>query len=226
MKWDTIIFDLDGTLLNSLEDIKNSADHTMRELGFPQKTSEEIKGAVGNGVVHLISCCLPPAFREDMILLDRAVQTFKGHYVLHSQEQTVPYEGVEGFLDRILAHGSKTAVVSNKPDEAAQKVVRHFFGDRITYITGEREGVSRKPAPDLIYEAMRSLGSSPLDTVYIGDSEVDVLTARNAGLPVILVTWGYRDREMLETLKADHIVDDLDELASLLLSDDTKPAHS
>lgn len=219
MWWNTIIFDLDGTLLNSLNDIANSANHTMRKLGFPERSLKEIKAGVGNGVAHLIECCLPEEQKKDKETAEKAVEEFRRHYVLHSTDETAPYDGIEGLLDNLAQKGLKTAVVSNKPDEAAQKVVRSYFGDKITYISGEREGVRRKPAPDLIYEAMEFLGSSAGDSVYVGDSEVDVLTARNAGLPVILVSWGYRSKEMLETLHADHMVDEPGELEQLLLGE-------
>lgn len=217
MDWDTIIFDLDGTLLNSLEDIRDSANYTMRQMGFPEKNREEIKMAVGNGVRHLITCCLPQEEKEDEEVFERTLRIFREYYLAHSQDKTAPYDGAGEHLRRLYEAGLKIAVVSNKPNEAAQKTVRHFFGDCITYISGEREGFSRKPAPDLINEAMRFLNSDNADSVYVGDSEVDVLTARNAGLPVILVSWGYRNREMLETLQPDYLVDNFDELTSLIL---------
>lgn len=220
MKWDTIIFDLDGTLLNSLEDIRNSANYTMRELGFPEKSTEEIKGVIGKGVAYLIESCLPPELKENQVVFNRAAQTFREHYFLHAEEKTAPYDGAEAFLKRLRGYGLKTAVVSNKPDEVAQKVVRRFFGDAIAYISGERKGVDKKPAPDLIYEAMKSLDSAPENAVYIGDSEVDVLTARNASLPVILVTWGYRERAALEVLEAEYMADDFEELISLLVPEE------
>ncbi len=217
MSWNTIIFDLDGTLLNSLEDIRDSANYTMRQMGFPEMDREEIKRAVGNGVRHLLTCCIPQEDRENEKVLERALPIFQEYYLAHSQDKTAPYDGAGEHLRRLHEQGLKIAVVSNKPDGAAQKTVRHFLGDCITYISGEKEGFRRKPAPDLINEAMCFLNSDNADSVYVGDSEVDVLTARNAGLPVILVSWGYRNREMLETLQPDYLVDDFDELTSLIL---------
>lgn len=213
----TIIFDLDGTLLNSLEDIRDSVNHTMRQMGFPEKDREEIKMAVGNGVRHLLACCIPKGEKDDEKVLDQALQIFRKYYLEHSQEKTVPYDGACGHLRCLYEHGLKIAVVSNKPDDVAQKTVRHFFGDWITYISGEKEGFRRKPAPDLIKDAICFLGSDNEAVVYIGDSEVDVLTAKNAGIPVILVSWGYRNREKLEKLQPDYLVDDFDELTSLIL---------
>lgn len=219
MKWNTIIYDLDGTLIYSLEDIRDSANYTMRQMGFPEKDIEEIKMAVGNGVRHLLSCCIPQDEKKDEKVFEQALQIFRKYYLGHSEDKTAPYGGVPGHLRCLFGQGLKIAVVSNKPDEAAQKTVRHFFGDWVTYISGEKEGFRRKPAPDLVKEAMRFLNSDKEDTVYIGDSEVDVLTAQNAGIPVILVSWGYRSREDLEKLQPDYLVDDLDELTSLILQE-------
>lgn len=218
MNWNTIIYDLDGTLLNSLEDIRDSANYTMRKLGFPEKDHEEIKSAVGNGVRHLITSCIPQERNTDEETLEQALRIFRQYYFLHSQDKTMPYEGARGHLCRLGGEGIKMAVISNKPDEAAQKVVRHFFGDCIAYISGEKEGVRRKPAPDLIQEALCFLDSETARAVYVGDSEVDALTARNAGIPVILVSWGFRNRETLETLEPDYLVDNFDELTSLILT--------
>lgn len=217
MKWNTIIYDLDGTLLNSLEDIRDSANYTMRQMGFPEKDREEIKMAVGNGVRHLLECCIPRDAKKDEKVFEQALQIFRKYYLEHSQDKTAPYDGVCEHLRCLYEQGLKIAVVSNKPNEAAQKTVRHFFGDWIKYISGEKEGFRRKPAPDLIKDAMCFLNSDKEDTVYIGDSEVDALTAQNAGIPVILVSWGYRGREKLEKLQPDYLVDDLDELTSLIL---------
>lgn len=216
MSWNTIIFDLDGTLLNSLEDIRDSANYTMRKMGFPEKNCEEIKNAIGNGVRHLLTRCIPQEMETDDKILEQALQIFRQYYFLHSQDKTVPYEGARGHLRCLDERGLKMAVISNKPDEAAQKVVRHFFGDHIRYISGEKEGIRRKPAPDLIQEALRFLNDDTSHAVYVGDSEVDVLTARNAGIPVILVSWGFRKREALEALKPDYLVDNFDELTTLI----------
>lgn len=217
MGWNTIIYDLDGTLLNSLDDIRDSANYTMRQMGVSEKSKDEIKMAVGNGVKNLLTCCLPEE-RKDEKTLEQALQIFREHYFIHSQDKTAPYNGACAHLQCLQEQGLKMAVVSNKPDEAAQGVVRHFFGDWISYVSGERKGMRRKPAPDLIREAMRTLNSDGAGAVYVGDTEVDVLTARNAGLPVILVSWGYRSRETLEPLQADYLVDSFEELTSLILA--------
>lgn len=216
MSWNTIIYDLDGTLLNSLDDIRDSANYTMRQMGVSEKSKDEIKMAVGNGVKNLLTCCLPEK-KGDEKALEQALRIFREHYFIHSQDKTAPYSGACAHLQRLQEQGLKMAVVSNKPNEAAQKVVRHFFGDWVSYVSGEREGMRRKPAPDLIQEAMRTLNSDNAGAVYVGDTEVDVLTARNAGLPVILVSWGYRSREALEPLQADYLVDSFEELTSLIL---------
>lgn len=218
MSWNTIIFDLDGTLLNSLEDIRDSANYTMRKMGFPEKNCEEIKNAIGNGVRHLLTSCIPQGMKTDDKILEQALQIFRQYYFLHSQDKTMPYEGAHGHLRCLDERGLKMAVISNKPDETAQKVVRHFFGDHIRYISGEKEGIRRKPAPDLIQEALRFLNDDTAHAVYVGDSEVDVLTARNAGIPVILVSWGFRKRETLEALEPNYLVDNFDELTTLIFA--------
>ncbi|WP_270395523.1 HAD family hydrolase [Mediterraneibacter massiliensis] len=220
MKWDTIIFDLDGTLLNSLKDIANSANYTMGKLGFPEKEIEEIKGVIGKGAAYLLDSCLPLEQKENRTVFNRALQIFKEHYFLHGEENTIPYKGAEAFLKDFQKRGMKMAVVSNKPDEVAQKIVRRFFGDSISCIFGEKSGIAKKPAPDLVYAALKSLDSDRTGAVYIGDSEVDVLTAKNAGLPVILVTWGYRDKKILKTLGAEYMVDDFEELSTLLIKEE------
>lgn len=217
MRWNTIIFDLDGTLLNSLEDIRNSVNYTMRQIGVPEKTSDEVKAAVGNGVKHLIKCCLPLDLREDKEVFERAFKIFNKHYLIHSEDKTCPYKGAKKFLEKLHIYGLKTAVVTNKPDKVAQKVVHSFLGELITYVSGEKEGIDRKPAPDLVFDSIHFLHSDKTSCVYIGDSEVDILTAKNAGIPVVLVSWGYRDKKFLESFQPEYLVDDFDMLTSVLI---------
>lgn len=191
----TYIFDLDGTLLNTLTDLAGATNHALRIHGMPVHTEEAVRGFVGNGVKKLIERAVPggeanPAFEE-------VYRTFREYYLEHSLDNTRPYPGIMDVLAELKARGKKLAVVSNKFCTATEELCRHFFGDYITVAIGEREGIRRKPWPDTVVEAMNRLGTGREGTVYIGDSDVDIATARNSGLPCISVLWGFRGREFL-----------------------------
>ena len=191
----TYIFDLDGTLLNTLTDLAGATNHALRIHGMPVHTEEAVRGFVGNGVKKLIERAVPggeanPAFEE-------VYRTFREYYLEHSLDNTRPYPGIMDMLAELKARGKKMAVVSNKFCTATEELCRHFFGDYITVAIGEREGIRRKPWPDTVVEAMNRLGTGREGTVYIGDSDVDIATARNSGLPCISVLWGFRGREFL-----------------------------
>ncbi len=191
----TYIFDLDGTLLNTLTDLAGATNHALRTHGMPVHTEEAVRGFVGNGVKKLIERAVPggeanPAFEE-------VYRTFREYYLEHSLDNTKPYPGIMDMLAELKVRGRKMAVVSNKFCTATEELCRHFFGDYITVAIGEREGIRRKPWPDTVIEAMNRLGTGREGTVYIGDSDVDIATARNSGLPCISVLWGFRGREFL-----------------------------
>jgi len=191
----TYIFDLDGTLLSTLNDLAMSCNFALRTSGMPERTVEEIRQFVGNGVRKLMERAVPGGTANAMF--DAAYSAFRRHYMEHGLDTTVPYPGVTEMLHRLKAEGKKLAVVSNKFDMATKQLCRHFFGDCIDVAIGEREGIRKKPAPDTVEEALRQLGSSVADAVYIGDSDVDIQTARNCGMPCISVLWGFRDKEFL-----------------------------
>ncbi len=214
MKYNTIVFDLDGTLLNTLPDMKASVNHTLSHFGFPERTMDEIRSFVGNGIPKLIERSVPAGTDEKTV--SECLAFFKVYYTEHSLDETRPYEGIIPLLDKIAEAGIKTAVVTNKMQIAAEKVVKHFFGSRINVIIGQTPGLPDKPAPQGVWLALEKLGSAKSDAVYIGDSEVDCMTAHNAELPAIGVTWGFRSRKVLEENNAEYIIDTPESILSVL----------
>lgn len=197
MKYNTYIFDLDGTLLDTLGDLATSVNYALRVHGMPEHSLEAVRRFVGNGVRLLMERAVPggagnPCFEE-------AFATFREHYMEHSLDTTRPYEGIPETLAALKAGGCRIAVVSNKMMAATEALCRHFFPDTVEVAIGEHEaeGIRRKPAPDTVYEALRRLGVAKDGAVYVGDSDVDILTARHASLPCVSVLWGFRDREFL-----------------------------
>ncbi len=205
MQYNTVIFDLDGTLLDTLDDLSDSLNHTLTEVGAPTLTKEQVRRYVGNGMARLIELALPGG-RDDP-RYDRTLETMQAYYKAHNQIKTAPYPGVVELLDELRRRGYALAVVSNKPDTSVKPLVKHYFGDAIPVAIGQRPDVRRKPAPDAVEEALRQLGRDRVEAVYVGDSEVDLATARNAGMDCISVTWGFRDREVLESAGATRYAD-------------------
>ena len=192
---DTVIFDLDGTLLDTLEDLTDSVNHAMEKFGFPVHTIEEIRTFVGNGAPKLLERSIPDGVANPDY--EAALTAFKAHYAEHCEDKTGPYEGVPEMLGGLKEQGYHLAVVSNKFDGAVKKLCKKYFGEFISVSIGESEEVKRKPAPDTVYRALRELGCDASHAVYVGDSEVDIQTAKNASLPCISVTWGFRTEEKL-----------------------------
>ena len=195
MKYQTYIFDLDGTLLDSLTDLELSCNYALRTNGMPERTLEEVRMFVGNGVKKLMERAVPNGL--DNPLFDKTYQDFRQHYMIHNLDHTHPYAGIEEMLRKLIEAGRYVAVVSNKFYAATQELVAYFFGDKITVAIGERENIRKKPAPDTVNEALRQLGVDRETAVYIGDSDVDVMTAKNSGMPCISVLWGFRSRQFL-----------------------------
>lgn len=204
-----IIWDLDGTLLDSLEDLKDAVNHTLQQYGLPQRTLEEIRCFVGNGAKRLIALSLPGKKNDPDV--DRVLADYQAYYQDHSQIKTKPYDGVLTALEK-LGQKYPLAVVSNKPDGAVKDLCRKYLPG--VYALGETPDCPRKPAPDMVYKAMKELGVDRC--VYVGDSEVDVLTAKNAGVPCLSVLWGFRDRKTLEEAGAKYFCDDTGELPQVL----------
>ncbi len=191
----TYIFDLDGTLLDTLGDLAASTNYALRQYGMAEHSIDDIRRFVGNGVGKLIERAVPGGLENPQF--EDVLATFRKHYMEHSLDTTCPYPGVEDLLRELRAKGCRVAVVSNKFYNATRELCRHFFADTVEVAIGEREDIRRKPAPDTVFEALRQLGVTTDDAVYIGDSDVDVATARNAGIPCISVLWGFRDRDFL-----------------------------
>ena len=193
--FDTYIFDLDGTLLATLDDLAASCNFALRNNAMPERSLDEVRRFVGNGVKKLMERAVPDGF--DNPLFEKAFADFRQHYMEHSLDTTQPYPGVMEMLAQLKARGKKVAVVSNKFYAATQSLCRHFFGSLVDVAIGEREDIRKKPAPDTVNEALRQLDADRDRAVYIGDSDVDVMTARNSGMPCISVLWGFRDRDFL-----------------------------
>ena len=190
-----VIFDLDGTLLDTIADLAAAANAALQANGFPVRTQEECQRFVGNGVRVLMERAVPGGVANPKF--EKALADFRAHYMVHSLDTTMPYPGVLDMLAELKRRGKRMAVVSNKFYAATQELCRHFFGDSIEVAIGEREGIRKKPAPDTVEEALRQLGVGKQGAVYVGDSDVDVATAANSGLPCISVLWGFRDRDFL-----------------------------
>lgn len=196
-----IIWDMDGTLMDTLQDLAVAVNHALRKYNMPERTMEQIRRSVGNGVRRLVMLSVPegehnPQFQD-------VFDEFRSWYLLHCEDHTVPYEGIQEVLHELKAAGYRMAIVSNKLQEGIDELHRRWFADTIDVAIGERPGIARKPAADMVHLAMRELGATVQDSVYIGDSDVDLATARNSGLPCISVLWGFRTREELLQAGAD-----------------------
>lgn len=195
-----LIFDMDGTILYTLEDLMNSTNYALLEYGYPIRTLDEVRQFVGNGIHKLVERAVPEGTPKDRI--EDVFETLEKHYKIHCMDTTKPYNGIIDLLKKLREKGFQTAVVSNKVDFAVQDLVDDFFRGLFDIAIGEREGVRKKPAPDSVYEVMKAFHLAKEDVVYIGDSDVDFETAKNAGVDYILVEWGFRDRSFLESLGA------------------------
>ncbi len=215
MAYKLAIFDLDGTILDTLEDLADAMNYALGEHGYPGRTIEEVRRFVGNGIRKLIERAVPAGLAKEEI--DRVHETFSAYYQQHCADKTRPYEGVPPLLERLRAAGCLTAVVSNKADAAVQPLCRRYYNGLFDYAVGERTGIRRKPDPDSVQEVLRRLQVEAADAVYIGDSEVDIQTAKNAGLDSIIVTWGFRDRDYLESQGGRRFVDRPEEIEQIIL---------
>lgn len=205
MRFDTVIFDLDGTILDTLDDLRDSVNFALKNNNLPCRSTEEIRAFVGNGIRLLIERAVPQ--NTEKAVVDKCFDDFKAHYKNNSANLTKPYNGVIAVLNQLKDKGIKLAVVSNKADFAVQTLVKKYFNGIFDFSVGEKEGIRRKPFPDSVFNAMEYLGADKNTTVYVGDSEVDVETAFNSGIPCIAVTWGFRDKAVLENLNPEYIVE-------------------
>ena len=212
-QFNTYIFDLDGTLLYTLDDLTASTNHAMRQLGFKEHTTEEVRSMVGNGIKKLIERAVPEGTSGH--LYEKAYNEFISHYLQHSLDTTRPYPGIMEMLKSLKDKGVQMAVVSNKYCKATESLCRTFFNEYISVAIGESENIRKKPAPDTVLEAMKRLGANRESTVYVGDSEVDIATARNCGIPCISVLWGFRDKDFLLKNGATILAENPDEILSI-----------
>ncbi|TAH66936.1 MAG: HAD-IIIA family hydrolase [Anaerolineaceae bacterium] len=214
MKYDTIIFDLDGTLLNTLDDLKDSLNFALEKYGYQERTLEEVRSFVGNGVRKLVQRSLPLHSSEKEV--EQCLATFTAHYNENMQNKTRPYDGIMELLLHLDRCNYKLAIVSNKFDTAVKELAKEYFSDFINIAIGDSSKVKRKPAPDAVYKAIDNLGSDIKKTIYVGDSETDVQTAKNAGIPCVGVTWGFRTREVLRNEGAEYLIDTPKELLTII----------
>lgn len=214
MKYNCVVFDLDGTLLDTLGDLRDSVNFALSKNNLPQRTTEEIKAFVGNGIRLLIERSVPE--NTKLSLVDKCFEDFKAHYKANSANLTKTYDGINELLSILKSRGVKLAVVSNKADFAVKILVEGYFPDVFDCAVGEKEGVKRKPAPDTVFAVIDELNVNKNEVVYIGDSEVDIQTSKNADIPCISVTWGFRDKEVLEKLCPEYIVDSPEEILNLI----------
>ena len=193
----TYIFDLDGTLLDTLDDLASAVNYALRTYGMPEHSRDAIRRFVGNGVRILMIRAVPDG--EQNPKFEEVFETFRKYYMQHSLDTTRPYDGIPEMLAALRQRGCRLAVVSNKFDAATKELCKHFFPNTIEVAVGEHEaeGIRKKPAPDTVIEALSQLGVSSKNAVYVGDSDVDLETACNAALPCISVLWGFRDRDFL-----------------------------
>lgn len=214
--YNTVIFDLDGTLLDTLGDLHASVNFALSEFSFPERTIDEIRRFIGNGVVKLMERSTPEG--TDSQTQQKCLDVFRKHYLLHMKERTAPYEGIIDLLRELKKKGIRTAVVSNKLHSAVVGLCEDYFDGLIDCAIGVSEEAERKPSPINVFKAMELLKAEKAYTIYIGDSEVDVQTAKNAQLPCIGVTWGFRDREELLKAGADFIAASAKETEKILLN--------
>ncbi len=246
MRYATVIFDMDGTILDTLGDLANSLNHALEANGYPARTIEEAREFLGNGVDYFVSHAIDAAEKELSAAMAcgpgahggaeapaapgfrNAGAAFRGsfadvkasfleHYKEHSAERTKPFDGIPEAIEALRAAGAKVAVISNKADFAVKDLCDDYFPGVFDVAVGEREGVKRKPAPDAVFEVLRQLGADASDCVYVGDSEVDVATAKAAGVAGIFVNWGYRGREFLLDHGAETVVDTPEEMNEVIL---------
>ena len=214
MKYMIAIFDLDGTILNTLEDLADSTNYALKTCGYPERTMDEVRQFVGNGIRKLMERAVPEGTPVEEI--DRVHETFTAHYKVHCADKTRPYDGIMELLQNLKKDGCKLAVVSNKADYGVQELCKQYFVGVFDFAVGEREGIRKKPAPDSVNEVLKTLGCSRDRAVYIGDSDVDIQTAANAQMDHIIVEWGFRDVPFLIAKGAKVLVEKPEEILEIV----------
>ena len=191
----TVVFDMDGTVLNTLDDLTDAVNYVFSKFDLPPRRQEEYRKFFGNGIGFAMKCAAPEGTPDS--LFDEMIPVFREYYDKHCLDKTRPYEGILELMKALKDKGYKMAIVSNKIDSAVKELNERFFSEYVTVAIGEKPGIKRKPAADTVLAALDELGASRDEAVYVGDSEVDLQTARNSGLPCIAVLWGFRDKDLL-----------------------------
>ncbi|MFQ9515785.1 MAG: HAD family hydrolase [Eubacterium sp.] len=214
--YNTVIFDLDGTLLNTLEDLADAVNFVLKKFGWQEHTIDQVRSHVGNGIRNLMKRSVPDGFANPQF--EDAFETFKEYYQAHCQVKTDAYPGIMELLKVLYDKGYKMAIVSNKAHKAVVELNEIYFKDYIQVAMGENEdaGIKKKPAPEMVYKALERLGSSKEEAIYVGDSDVDKATADNAGMECVLCQWGFRELELLQSLKPKAIIAEPMELIEII----------
>lgn len=212
-----VIFDLDGTLLNTLDDLASSVNFALKEFSFPERTTDEVRRFIGNGVIKLMQRATPNGI--DKKTFDACFEKFRAHYLAHMTDTTAPFDGIPELLEKLKENSVSTAVVSNKIHSGVVGLCKDFFGGSLTCAFGVENESERKPSPANVFKAFKELGITASEAIYVGDSEVDVQTAKNSGLDCIGVTWGFRERSELEESGAKFIVEKPEEILKIVLEE-------
>ena len=215
MKYKLVIFDLDGTILDTLDDLTASLNYALASTGNPVRTRDEVRRFLGNGIRRLTELGAPDGASSEVV--DSIFEKFNMHYAAHCSDRTAPYGGISGAVSALRGAGIVTAVVSNKADYATQELCEKYFHGLFDFVSGAKDGVRKKPCPDLINQVIRNFGADINSTAYVGDSEVDIQAAKNAGIPCISVDWGFRSRAELISSGAGTIISHPNELLRLCL---------
>ncbi len=212
----TVIFDMDGTVLNTLDDLTASVNYVLEKFGMPKRSKEEYRQFFGNGIKYALKCAVPKGTSDEVI--EEMLPYFRTHYNEHCLDKTGPYDGILELMKKLKEKGYKMAIVSNKIDSAVKELNERFFSEYVEVAIGEKEGIKRKPAPDTVFAALDELNSKKEEAVYIGDSEVDYQTAVNSEIPCISVLWGFRDKERLIREGATIFADSTEEVFDIIVS--------
>ena len=215
MKYKAVLFDMDGTVLDTLGDLAAAVNHTLREFSMPERSIAEVAAALSNGAAYLIAHTVPAWTPKE--LTDKVLAAYAPYYDAHCDILTGPYDGIVPLMEKLRDRGVKLAVISNKQDTAVKPLAEKYFPGLLEIAVGESAEVRRKPNPDAVLAALRHIGVEREDAIYVGDTEVDLQTARNAGMECASVDWGFRTREQLVEIGAEHIFDTVQELEEYLL---------
>ncbi len=214
MAIEAILLDLDGTVLNTIDDLADSVNYALSTLGFPVRSTEYVRAICGNGPRDLIRRALPKNISDDDF--ENCLAAFKKHYEINKTNKTAPYDGIIQALSELKSRGFKLALVSNKHDDALRALNDRYFSELIDFSIGSSDSIPKKPAADMVYLALEKLGTDRSCAVYVGDSEVDILTAKNSSIPCISVAWGFRDEEVLKQAGASNIIYTASELVTAI----------